>query len=166
MFRKVSDFVKDWQEESQLTYSLLKLLKNEALSKKVYNEGRTLGDLSWHIVASVAEMGTEFGIPIKNFNKDMENPNNVDEFCKLYKQYSEELLNYVSNNWTDESLEEEMEVYGEKWKKGFGLDVIIRHQAHHRGQMTILMRQAGLPIIGVYGPTKEEWAKYNMPPLP
>jgi hypothetical protein len=30
--------------------------------------------------------------------------------------------------------------------------------------MTVLMRQAGLKVPGVYGPAREEWAAYGMPP--
>ncbi len=41
--------------------------------------------------------------------------------------------------------------------------ILLLHQTHHRGQMTVLMRQAGLPVAGMYGPTKEDWAKYGMP---
>ncbi|WP_258881781.1 DinB family protein [Paenibacillus sp. sptzw28] len=33
-----------------------------------------------------------------------------------------------------------------------------RHQIHHRGQMTILIRQAGLTAPGIYGPNEEETA--------
>jgi uncharacterized damage-inducible protein DinB len=29
--------------------------------------------------------------------------------------------------------------------------------------MTVLMRQAGIKVPGVYGPAKEEWAAYGMP---
>jgi len=29
--------------------------------------------------------------------------------------------------------------------------------------MTVLMRQAGLVVPGVYGPAREEWGQYNMP---
>ena len=49
-------------------------------------------------------------------------------------------------------------MYGDKWKRGITLNVLITHQAHHRGQMTVLMRQAGLKVPGVYGPSREEWA--------
>jgi uncharacterized damage-inducible protein DinB len=28
--------------------------------------------------------------------------------------------------------------------------------------MTVLMRQAGLAVPGVYGPAREEWAAYGM----
>ncbi|MCK4657684.1 MAG: hypothetical protein KAT85_11650, partial [candidate division Zixibacteria bacterium] len=33
---------------------------------------------------------------------------------------------------------------------------------HHRGQMTVLMRQAGLKVPGVYGPSMEEWEHFGM----
>jgi len=44
------------------------------------------------------------------------------------------------------------------------LQVLVVHQAHHRGQMTVLMRQAGLKVPGVYGPAREEWTAYGMQP--
>lgn len=28
--------------------------------------------------------------------------------------------------------------------------------------MTVLMRQAGLTVPGIYGPAKEEWAKFGL----
>jgi len=56
-------------------------------------------------------------------------------------------------------------MYGEVWKNGATLFILVTHQAHHRGQMTVLMRQAGLKVIGVYGPAKEEWLQMNMEPM-
>ena len=55
-------------------------------------------------------------------------------------------------------------MYGESWKRGFTLDVLVRHQTHHRGQMTVLMRQAGLRVPGVCGPAREDWAAYGQSP--
>jgi uncharacterized damage-inducible protein DinB len=49
-----------------------------------------------------------------------------------------------------------------EWAKGFSLSMLINHQIHHRGQMTILMRQANLIVTGVYGPAKEEWSQMGM----
>ncbi len=45
-------------------------------------------------------------------------------------------------------------------------DVLIGPETHHLGQMTELMRQAGLKVPGVYGPSKEEWTAYGMPVPP
>ena len=48
--------------------------------------------------------------------------------------------------------------------RGQSLAALVGHQTHHRGQMAPLMRQAGLKVPGVYGPSKEEWVDYGMPP--
>jgi uncharacterized damage-inducible protein DinB len=53
-------------------------------------------------------------------------------------------------------------MYGQTWARGETLQVLVVHQAHHRGQMTVLMRQAGLAVPGVYGPAREEWVGYGM----
>jgi uncharacterized damage-inducible protein DinB len=58
----------------------------------------------------------------------------------------------------------EDDMYGERWPRGFTLFALVAHQAHHRGQMTVLMRQAGLQVPGVYGPSLEEWTTYGMQP--
>ncbi len=64
--------------------------------------------------------------------------------------------------WTDDTLQEDVTMYGETWKKGFALWVTVVHQVHHRGQLTVLMRMAGLKVPGVYGPCKEEWEAYGL----
>ena len=56
-------------------------------------------------------------------------------------------------------------MYGEDWKNSLSLWVLITHQIHHRGQMTVLMRQAGLVVPGIYGPAKEEWVAIGIPAM-
>lgn len=54
---------------------------------------------------------------------------------------------------------------GVKWQNGASLRFAVMHQAHHRGQMTVLMRQAGLTVPEIYGPTYESWIEKGMEPL-
>jgi uncharacterized damage-inducible protein DinB len=56
-------------------------------------------------------------------------------------------------------------MYGEKWKLGKILFSLVTHQAHHRAQMTVLIRFVGLKVPGIYGPSKEEWAAFGMPAM-
>jgi uncharacterized damage-inducible protein DinB len=49
---------------------------------------------------------------------------------------------------------------------GFVLDVFLSHAAHHCGRTTVFMRQAGLPVHGVYGPSSEEWLAMGLQPMP
>jgi uncharacterized damage-inducible protein DinB len=104
------------------------------------------------------------GMVIENFNEHAPAPEKVDEIISDYTRFSKNVEDFVKTNWSDESLLEEVNMYGEMWKKGKILAVLIGHQAHHRAQLTVLMRQAGLKVPGVYGPSKEEWEAYGMPP--
>ena len=71
------------------------------------------------------------------------------------------MLEQVKANWTDQTLTVVDDMYGEKWPRGLTVRVLLDHQTHHRGQMTVLMRQAGLKVPGIYGPSKEEWSAYG-----
>jgi len=41
---------------------------------------------------------------------------------------------------------------------------MMMHQSHHRGQMTVLMRQAGLRVPYIYGPAYEDWVEQGLEP--
>ena len=62
----------------------------------------------------------------------------------------------MKENFTDSSLEEAVDAHGTPTLRGALLRTMIDHQTHHRGQMTVLLRQAGLKVPGVMGPTKED----------
>jgi uncharacterized damage-inducible protein DinB len=47
-------------------------------------------------------------------------------------------------------------MYGERWPRGATLLALVVHQTHHRGAMTVLMRQAGLAVPSIYGPNREQ----------
>nr|WP_275983527.1 DinB family protein [Paenibacillus hamazuiensis] len=63
----------------------------------------------------------------------------------------------VQAQWTDATLKEQRFMFGMfDWSVFETITAFVRHQAHHRGQLTVLMRQADLVVPGVYGPSKEE----------
>ena len=72
---------------------------------------------------------------------------------------SEAAAKAVQLQWNDDKLAEPLKLFGTiDTTYGGLLTLIVRHQIHHRGQLTILMRQAGLVPPGVYGPNEEETA--------
>jgi len=56
------------------------------------------------------------------------------------------MLNAVKKEWEDESLLEDVNLYGQNWKKGKVLSVLVNHQTHHRGQLTVIMCLTGLKV--------------------
>lgn len=164
MYRKIEDFVSAWETESAATQKLLDAIDDGSLEQPVLKGHRTLARIAWHIVTTVSEMMAKTGLSIASVSPDAPVPSKASEIQRAYAAAAGELLKQIKANWTDQTLTIEDEMYGEKWPRGKSARILIDHQTHHRGQLTVLMRQAGLKVPGVYGPSKEEWAGYGAPP--
>lgn len=165
MFRTIDDFIAQWTSESEATVKVLTALSDAALAQQVTPEGRTLGRVAWHIVTTLGEMIARAGLQPDAPAENADVPEKAAEILTAYQKAANSLLVQVKQHWTDAALSENVAMYGETWRKGVVLSVLILHQVHHRGQMTVLMRQAGLKVPGVYGPAREEWQNYGMPPM-
>jgi len=164
MFRQINDFLADWDYESRATTALLRNLTDAALEQRVTPQGRSAGKLAWHITQSIAGMGQETGLHTTGPGEDDPTPATAAAIATRYGEAACSLAGAVKAQWTDEMLTGEIPMYGEMWPRGKALSAIIRHEAHHRGQLTVLMRQAGLTVPGTYGPSREEWAGMGLPP--
>jgi uncharacterized damage-inducible protein DinB len=160
MYRSIADFQTDWGFEADKTLNIFRALTEESLAQKVTEDGRSLGFIAWHIALTLGEMLGHAGIKIDSPAKG-EMPG-LAEIISVYEKGSKLVGEEIGNAWKDEELSDEIPMYGMSWKKGITLHALIAHQIHHRGQMTVLMRQAGLRVPGVYGPAKEEWVEYGM----
>jgi uncharacterized damage-inducible protein DinB len=163
LFHHIKDFETAWAYESEATSKVLKALTDHSLAQAVAPGGRTLGRLAWHTVLAVPEMGGHAGLAVEGPGDQAPQPD-VAEMIATYDKASRSLVAAVAHQWTDEGLAESIPMYGEQWTRAQVLGSLILHQAHHRGQMTVLMRQAGLAVPGVYGPSKEEWSAYGIQP--
>jgi uncharacterized damage-inducible protein DinB len=164
MFRRIEDFLGSWSYETEATLKVFSVLTDESLEQKVSPDGRTLGRIAWHIVQTLPEMGNRTGLQVVGPGEDTPVPSSAAEILERFREAAESLQEEVQAGWTDAELEVQDDMYGEVWMRGQTLSALVGHQTHHRGQMTVLMRQAGLKVPGVYGPAKEEWADYGMPP--
>ncbi|WP_207511576.1 DinB family protein [Longitalea luteola] len=162
MIRTIHDFLDRWKEETEATLKIFSSLTDESLQVAIPG-GRTLGRLANHITETVTELPSKLGLPIREVHADY---NTVEELVTHYKKYADQLVGVIISNWDDSDLSNENNLYGDPWKNGFSLWVLLVHQSHHRAQMTVLMRMAGLKVPGIYGPTKEEWEAWGEVPLP
>jgi uncharacterized damage-inducible protein DinB len=164
MYTSVKSFISDWKYESGATLKLLNILTDESLKQKVWAEGRTLGFLAWHITLSIGEMMTKIGLNPVCPPEDSKMPPKAIDIKTTYEKASASLIDELELKLKDEMLNDDVVAYGMTFKKSEMLKMLITHQIHHRGQMTVLMRQAGLIVPGVYGPSKEEWSAFGMEP--
>jgi uncharacterized damage-inducible protein DinB len=138
MFTTIKDLQQAIAGEAEGTQKILGALTDASLAQSVAHDHRTLGRMAWHIVTSLPEMCKHAGLEAFSVKDTAPLPKSAAEIQSAYT--------------------------GMDWKLGFAMEVLLRHEIHHRGQMTVLMRQAGLKVPGVYGPAKEEWAGIGMQP--
>ncbi|MGA9290055.1 MAG: DinB family protein [Anaerobacillus sp.] len=155
MFRSLDDFVKTWQQETAQTGRLLDQLTDDALSQQVVPEHFTLGKLGIHISQAITFMMSNAALDLGSFPE--KESYNAAEIAALYKQTAEDFVSNLQKQWNDEKLSETTTFFGRESTYGSILFLLLQHQTHHRGQMTVLMRQAGLTVPGMVGPSREEW---------
>jgi uncharacterized damage-inducible protein DinB len=163
MYRTIQDFLTDWAHENDSTLKVYKNLTDASLNQKVSAERRSLGRLAWHIVLTLGEMGEKAGLKVNAPPEDAPAPTRASTIVEAYEKAGASLLTEIQQKWNDNMLPEEIVMYGQKWTRSATLNSIVKHQIHHRAQMTVLMRQADLQVPGIYGPSREEWAQYGMP---
>jgi uncharacterized damage-inducible protein DinB len=163
MFRKIGDFSMVYKITMDITIKLYQVLTDESLSQKVCDDQRTLGKIAWHNVLSQSQLAKGLGLESDFISESAPLPKSVKEINNLLISEIEKVLKAVTEKFNDENMTDEVSIFGMKMPVGAWLHFAIIHNVHHRGQMTILMRQANLKIPGVCGPSKEEWGLFGMP---
>jgi uncharacterized damage-inducible protein DinB len=168
MFRRLDDFLRIWTAEAQHTAAVLEAIPDRAMGAAIAPGHRDIQRLAWHLVESTIEMPGKMGLAIPGAELVKGGficapPESMAAIRQAYQAASEGLVKGV-NGWSDADLEREDDMYGETWRRGFSLHVLVAHQIHHRAQMTVLMRQAGLTVPSIYGPVREAWASYGVEP--
>ncbi len=166
MFNTIADFLKGWKFESGATLKVFRNLTDASLAQRVTPEGRSLGFLAWHITTAVSDMLSAAGVPVRVTKEDEPVPATAAAIVAAYEKAASAAAAALPKAWTDAQLADEIPMYGMTWTKSATLQALLSHQAHHRAQMTVLMRQAGLKVPGVYGPSLEEGIAMGMPAMP
>ena len=165
VYHTVKDFLDDWNFEYETTVKVFSTLTDAALAQKVTPKGRSLGKLAWHITLSLSQMINRTGLACDAPPEDAPQPESASEIISTYKKTGAAFAQAIKESWKDSDLDQKIELYGgEQWARRLYLLAIVRHQIHHRAQMTILMRQAGLRVAGCYGPSFEEWTDMGREP--
>lgn len=164
MYTSIHELLGSWNQEAALTQAVMGALTDASLQQPVSEGGRTLGRIAWHIVTSTPGMLHEFGLKVEQ--EAGAEPTSARAIADGWRRVSTAAAQAVEQQWSDAALTEQLNVFGQQLTKAGMIMLLIHHHIHHRGQMTVLMRQAGLVVPGVYGPAKEGWAQMGVPEAP
>ena len=162
MFTSIDAFLSRWKEQYESTEKVFAVLTDASLAQPVADDHRTLGRIAWHLVTTIPEMMNKTGLSVASVEEDAPLVTTAVEIAAGYSACARELEKAVREGWTDTDLEVEDSMYGGAWKRGYTVACLVDHEIHHVGQMSVLMRQAGLRVPGIYGPAMEDWAQFGM----
>src|SRR5699024_4166749 len=104
MYRKVEDFLNDWNMSAQGTLNVFKAITNEKLDQSIIEGHNSLGWLANHLVGSIGAFGGLVGLDIPK----TEQTSDIEEMIKAYEVVSQSLKGEATH-LTDEALLEELE---------------------------------------------------------
>ncbi len=156
MFTSLQSFLDTWRRESAATARLMAQLTDRSLERRVADGYRSICELAWHIVVSPHEILRRCGLDYRAPTKQDPPPSRAAEIHSCYVDAAKALAEAVESQWSDETLAVRDRIYDQQSPRGLTLAIMLYHEIHHRGQMTVLMRQAGLRVPGVYGPSRDE----------
>jgi uncharacterized damage-inducible protein DinB len=165
MFRTIADFETVWNKEREATLRIFRLLSDKTYHQKPHDSVRDPATLAGHITHTIGEMLARTGIQVEGFTDEADNTWTVAELVSEYEKQAASALQQIKQHWTDALLSDMHDMYGEQWSKAQVLQVLVMHQIHHRGQLTVVMRLLELPVTGIFGPAREEWALMGMPAM-
>lgn len=154
MYRKVEDFLEEWTSSSAGTLAVMKAITDDKMNTAIVEGHNSLGWLAWHLVGSAGAFGHFAGLQIPGVERGAKVPDHMAEIVEKYEAIIE-AYSVEAKKLNDEQMTEEINGFMGLTPRGKFLRQFIDHQTHHRGQMTVLLRQAGLTVPGVMGPTKE-----------
>ncbi len=158
----LESFIRVWEHESKLTASLLRSLPAGQYEFRPDPLGRSLGELAWHL--SEIEGYMTFGIEVGSLlpgqrPPGLERPRMIEPLVAGYERVHTDAV-ARARKLTDEDLEREIPFFNGKPVRIRDVlwSAILHHEIHHRGQLQMLVRQAGGVPAAMYGPSREDTA--------
>ena len=155
-------FLQELEQAAHATRRALERVPENKLDWRPHPKSMSLGQLSLHIAVmpgAIAELSTQSPFQMKNFTQEP-----ATSTSQLLSTLDESLAKarQVLKNTDDAAL-------GTMWKMVDGekeimaipraallRTVMLNHWYHHRGQLTVYLRELGVPVPSIYGPSADE----------
>jgi len=158
-------FRKIWDSEFRTTVNVFRAFTSEHLDSKPHERSRSVRDLAWQGVIDERVMGTI----LEGTEHDLRDvppgapaPEIMEEIVSAYSSAHEAATQRLGSLTEQEFGRTVTSIlrFGE-WKAPQP-EVLWRNlldQVHHRGQLTVYLRQAGGRVPSIYGPSGDEPAR-------
>ena len=159
----IDGMLQELEQEAQSTRRVLERVPNDKLGWRPHPKSRTLGELAMHVAVTpggVAEFASQkspaqapnFTDPLPRSASDLVPA--LDESVATAKKVLRSMSDAdLTSTWRMMQGDRELLALP---RIAFLRSIMLNHWYHHRGQLTVYLRQLGVPLPSVYGPTADE----------
>jgi uncharacterized damage-inducible protein DinB len=159
----VKDILQELEQEAQATRRVLERLPDNRLKWKPHPKSMSLGQLAMHVAnlpGAIAEVSTSSSFDV---NTPVPRPE-ADSTAQVLETFEASMIRarQILGAMDDAELSSPwrmMQGDRELWsipRGAFLRSVMLNHWYHHRGQLTVYLRQNGASLPAVYGDSADE----------
>lgn len=159
----IDGMLQELDQEAATTRRVLERVPNEHLAWRPHEKARTLGELALHVAkvpGSVAELvASQTTVQAPQFkDPQLQNASELvsmldDSIAKAKKALSGMSDSDLMSTWR--MMQDEREVFAIP-RVAMLRSVMLNHWYHHRGQLSVYLKQLDVPIPSIYGPSADE----------
>jgi uncharacterized damage-inducible protein DinB len=158
----IEALLQELEQEAHTTKRVLERVPQAHLGWKPHEKSMTLGQLALHIAivpGGVAEVAAQPEIQVPPFNAPQ--PATASELVPTLEE-SVKKARAVLGGMTDAAMTATWRVLdGDREvmalpRIAFLRSIMLNHWYHHRGQLSVYLRQLNVPVPSIYGPSADE----------
>src|SRR6266849_1410285 len=162
VMRLVDSILMEIDQEAQTTKRVLDRIPEDKLAWKPHPKAFSLGQLALHIASapgSVAAAAVPDSMEAPNFSQPEPKSRQevLDTFSKSLESAKDTLKKMddarLTSMW---SLTKNGKVLMSVPRIGFIRSILMNHNYHHRGQLSVYLRMVDVPVPSIYGPSADE----------
>src|SRR6266852_3284082 len=162
VMRLVDSILMELDQEAQITKRVLDRIPDDKLAWKPHPRSYSLGQLALHVASTpgnVAALAVPDTKEASNFSQPEAKSRQevLDTFSKSLESAKETLKKMddaqLMSTW---KLTKNGKVLMSVPRIGFIRSILMNHNYHHRGQLSVYLRMLDVPVPSIYGPSADE----------
>ena len=159
----VEGLLQELEQEAQTTRRVLERVPNDQLAWRPHVKARTLGELAMHIAivpGAVAELvATADTVQVPQFTEPQ--LQSASDLIPLLEESIAKAKKLLSGKDDASLLATWRMMQGERElialpRVAMLRSIMLNHWYHHRGQLSVYLRELDVPIPSIYGPSADE----------
>ncbi len=158
----IDGMLQELEQEAQTTRRLLERIPEDQLTWRPHPKARTLGELALHIAkvpGSVAQLAAKDNVQAPQFAEA--SPNSAAELIPILDDSIAQAKQALTGMDDETIMATWRMLRGEQElmaipRIAFLRSIMLNHWYHHRGQLSVYLRELDVAIPSIYGPSADE----------